>query len=75
LPIGRSGWAIAAGYLGLLSLLPLVCYLGLAVSIYAAFDLKRHPEKLGWGRVITGLVLSSLFAIGNTIVLIAFLMR
>src|SRR5436309_1065691 len=58
LPVGRSGWAIAAGYLGLFSIIPVVSFVGLIVSLVAARDLKRHPEKLGWGRVITGLILS-----------------
>jgi len=63
LPIGRSGWAIAAGYLGLFSIIPLVSFVALPISIVAARDLKRHPEKLGWERVITGLLLSSLFSL------------
>lgn len=63
LPVGRSGLAIAAGYLGLFSMIPLVSFVGLAVSILAARDLKHHPDRLGWGRVITGLVLSSLFSL------------
>lgn len=67
LPVNRSGWAIAAGYLGLFSIIPLVSYVGLGVSIYAARHLKRHPDKLGWGRVVTGLVLSGLFSILWTI--------
>lgn len=71
LPVGRSGWAIAAGYLGLFSIIPPVAYLGLGISIYAAVDLKRHPDKLGWGRVITGLVLCSLFTILWTVSLFA----
>ncbi|MGZ3440169.1 MAG: DUF4339 domain-containing protein [Polyangia bacterium] len=58
LPVGRSGWAIAAGYLGLLSLMPFVCYAGVIVSAIAAWHLKRNPKKLGWGRVITGFVIS-----------------
>ena len=58
LPVNRTGWAIAAGYLGLLSFIPIVCYVGLIVSIIAAVHLKRHPGKLGWGRIITGLVVS-----------------
>jgi hypothetical protein len=58
LPVNRSGWAIAAGYLGLFSFIPILCYVGLAVSIVAAVQLKRNPKKLGWGRVITGFVIS-----------------
>jgi GYF domain 2 len=67
LPVGRSGWAIAAGYLGLFSIIPFVSYAALFVSIYAAIQLKKNPKKLGWGRVITGLVLSSLFSLIYTI--------
>jgi hypothetical protein len=58
LPINRSGWAIAAGYVGLMSFIPVVSYAGVAVSAIAAWQLKRNPKKLGWGRVITGLVIS-----------------
>jgi hypothetical protein len=57
-PVNRSGWAIAAGYLGLFSFIPGFCYAGAVVSLYAAIHLKRHPESRGWGRVITGLVIS-----------------
>ena len=58
LPVRRSGWAIAAGYLGFFSFFPFLSYVGLLVSLYAAWDLKRHPGKLGWGRIIFGLVVS-----------------
>ncbi len=58
LPIGRSGWAIAAGYVGLFSLIPVISYIGVAVSAIAAWHLRRNPEKRGWGRVITGFVIS-----------------
>lgn len=66
-PVGRSGWAIAAGYFGLFSFFPIICYAGLAVSLVAARDLKKHPEKRGWGRVITGLVVSIPMSILYTI--------
>lgn len=58
LPVGRSGFAIAAGYLGLLALLPFVGYLALLFAALAIVDLRRHPEKRGWGRVITALVIA-----------------
>ena len=60
IPVGRSGWAIAAGYLGLLSFLPPVGPAAMVVSLVAARDLRHHPEKHGWGRVVTGLVLGLL---------------
>ena len=58
LPINRSGWAIAAGYMGIFSFIPFVGYAGVAVSAIGAWHLKRNPKKLGWGRVITGFVVS-----------------
>ncbi len=70
LPVNRSGWAIAAGYLGLMSFIPVVCYAGAAVSIVAAVQLKRNPKKLGWGRVITGLVISIPMSILYTILFV-----
>jgi len=56
LPVGRSGWAIAAGYAGLLSILILPAPLALGLGIVAAIDLSRHPEKHGWGRTVFGLL-------------------
>ncbi|HZL37906.1 MAG TPA: DUF4339 domain-containing protein [Tepidisphaeraceae bacterium] len=60
LPVGRSGWAIAAGYLGLLSLLLVPAPFALICSIIAIVDMKRHPEKHGMGRVVFGLIMGSL---------------
>jgi hypothetical protein len=58
LPVGRSGWAIATGYLGLFSFIPFVGYFTLVTAVLAIFDLRRHRQKSGWGRVITGLVIA-----------------
>jgi hypothetical protein len=60
LPVGRSGWAIAAGYLGLFSFLVVFAPIGLVVSIVAAIHLKRRPDLHGWGRTIFGLVMGGL---------------
>lgn len=57
LPVGRSGWAIAAGYLGLFSLLVLPAPLALATGIVAVFDIRRHPQRHGMGRAIFGIVM------------------
>ncbi len=57
-PVGRSGWAIAAGYFGLFSLIPLFAPIGLIVSIVAAVHLKRNPRLHGWGRTLFGLLMS-----------------
>jgi hypothetical protein len=66
LPVGRSGWAIAAGYLGLFSLLILPAPIALIISIVAIRDIKRHPETHGLGRAVFGLIMG----IGGTVVLI-----
>lgn len=58
LPVGRSGLAIAAGYLGLFSLIPFVGYVAILLAVLAIFDLRAHPEKSGWGRVIFALVMA-----------------
>jgi hypothetical protein len=60
LPVGRSGWAIAAGYLGLFSLLILPGPLALWAGIMAVRDLRRHPEKRGMGRAIFGIIMGGL---------------
>jgi hypothetical protein len=60
LPVGRSGWAIAAGYLGLFSLLVAPAPLAIAAGLLALADMRRHPEKIGMGRAVFGLVMGAL---------------
>lgn len=59
-PIGRSGWAIAAGYLGLLSLLPFVGVLAVTIGIVAVRDLRKHPDKHGAVRAWFGIIAGGL---------------
>lgn len=60
LPVGRSLWAIAAGYLGLFSVLFCPAPFALLVSLIAIWDIRTHPEKHGLGRAIFGLVMGLL---------------
>lgn len=64
LPIGRSTWAIAAGYLGLFSILVLPAPIALIVSIVAIWDIRRSKKsqnpKYGLGRAIFGLIMGLL---------------
>ena len=60
LPVGRSGWAIAAGYLGLVSIIGCPAPIAVIVSIIAIRDIKSHPERHGMGRAIFGLVMGLL---------------
>lgn len=63
LPVGRSGWAIAAGYLGLLSFLVVFAPFALATGILAVVDIKKNPHKHGMGRAIFGIVMGALGSI------------
>ena len=69
IPVGRSGWAIAAGYLGLFSVLIMPAPLALIISIIAIRDIKKHPDRHGMGRAVFGLIMGAL----GTIVLAFFL--
>jgi hypothetical protein len=60
LPVGRSGSAIAAGYMGLFSILVLPAPLALILALIAMRDMKRHPERHGMGRAIFGLIMGLL---------------
>ncbi|MGH8105857.1 MAG: GYF domain-containing protein [Arenimonas sp.] len=61
LPVGRSFWAIAAGYLGLVSILVLPAPFALVTGILAVLDIKKNPEKHGMGRAIFGIVMGGIF--------------
>jgi hypothetical protein len=71
IPIGRSGWAIAAGYAGLLSPICFVGPIALVLAVVAIRDLKRHPEKHGMGRAVFGLVMGILGTLGLGFMLFA----
>jgi hypothetical protein len=60
LPVGRSGWAIAAGYLGLFAVLLLPAPFALAAGLMAVRDIRANPAKLGMGRAVFGIVMGAL---------------
>src|SRR5690349_10860907 len=60
LPVGRSGYAIAAGYLGLFSLLILPAPFALLFGILAIRHIRRDGTKHGMGRAIFGVVMGTL---------------
>ncbi len=64
LPIGRSGWAIAAGYLGLVSVLLIFAPFALATGLLALRDIRRKPALLGAGRAWFGIVMGAIFSVG-----------
>ena len=61
LPVGRSGWAIAAGYLGLLSLAIIPAPLALITGIIAIIQINKSKltenKKHGMGRAIFGVIM------------------
>lgn len=67
LPVGRSGWAIAAGYLALFSVLLIPAPIALFCGVMALRDIASHPEKIGkpraWFGIIMGIVMMLIFAI------------
>jgi hypothetical protein len=60
LPVGRSGWAIAAGYLGLFSVLLVFAPLALLTGFLAIREIRRNPKKHGMGRAVFGIVMGVL---------------
>lgn len=75
LPVGRSGWAIAAGYLGLFSLLLVPGPLAIACGVMAIVHMKKNPELHGMGRAIFGLVMGGLGTLLLIVVLLVFLAK
>jgi uncharacterized ubiquitin-like protein YukD len=74
MPTGRPVSAIAAGYLGLFSLLPCFGLLAIVVAVQALRTLKRDPNLLGRGRawfgLIMGIVTTLLYGIPMAIALV-----
>jgi hypothetical protein len=61
LPIGRwSGWAVASGYLGLLSLLLVPAPFAILTGVLAVRELRRNPGRHGMGRAIFGITMGVL---------------
>lgn len=71
MPVGRSGWAIAAGYLGLFALVVFPAPIAFIVSLIALRDLRKSRDtpnpKHGMGRAVFGLITG---LIGTTILLL-----
>lgn len=60
IPVGRSGWAIAAGYLGLLSFLIFPAPFAVLFGILGVRDVRRNPDLHGMGRSVFGIVMGLL---------------
>jgi hypothetical protein len=60
IPVDRSGLAIAAGYLGLFSVLCLPAPIAVWVGVLAIRDIKANPTKHGLGRAWFGIIMGVL---------------
>jgi uncharacterized RDD family membrane protein YckC len=63
IPRNRSGWCIAAGYLGLFAVLGLPAPFALAAGLIGLRDLRRHPGLGGRGRALFGIIMGALFSL------------
>ena len=56
LPVGRSAWAIAAGYLGLFSILVVPAPFAIVAGFMGIRSIRRNPKLHGMPRSIFGIV-------------------
>jgi len=70
IPVGRSLWAIAAGYAGLFAVLCFPAPIALILGIVAIYDIKKHPKRHGMGRAIFGLAMGVIFTVVLFVVLV-----
>ena len=70
LPVGRSGYAIAAGYLGLLSVLLIFAPFALLFGILGVKDIMKNKDKHGLGRAIFGIIMGTICSITLVIFII-----
>lgn len=71
LPVGRSIWAIVAGYMGLLSFALFPAPLALLFGIIAVRDINQHPHLHGMGRAVFAIVMGALGSIGLFVMMLA----
>lgn len=62
LPVGTPFWAIAAGYLGLFSILIAPAPFAVVAGILGLRKIKKSPGSHGIGRCWTGILLGGIFS-------------
>ncbi len=71
IPMGRSPWAIAAGYLALFSVLCLPAPFAVLFGILGLRDIKKNPKLCGKGRAWFGIVVGGFFTVVSLFAIIA----
>ena len=69
LPVGRSPWAIAAGYLGLFSILLVFGPFAVAAGVLGLRQINANPRMHGRGRAVFGIVAGTLATLALIVVL------
>lgn len=69
LPVGRSAWAVAAGYAGLFAIIIFPAPIAIILGVVAIIDIQGHPERHGMGRAVFALIAGT---IGTVILLVMF---
>ena len=75
LPVHTSGLSIAAGYVGLISVLCFPAPIALILGILALRHLKRNPKLYGHGRAIFAIVMGVIFTIPLVIGMVAMIAK
>jgi hypothetical protein len=79
LPVGRSMWAIIAGYLGLFAVTLVLAPGALIAGIVAVHDIKKSRNgpkpKYGMGRAVFGIVMGCLGSLGLVYVVTGIVMN
>lgn len=75
LPVGRSGLAIAAGYVGLFAIALIPAPVALLLGILAVRDIKRNPKKHGMGRAVFAIIMGAAGTIVLAIISVAGVLR
>lgn len=70
-PVGRSGWAIAAGYLALFSILIVFAPFALVCGVMGLRSIRKNPGLGGKGRAWFGIIMGGLVSAVVVVGLIA----
>ena len=70
LPVNTSGLAIAAGYMGLISVLCIPAPIALLLGILALAQLSKKPKLRGKGRAIFAIIMGGLCTLAPVVFLI-----